>query len=98
MSRLKQALWAAVQHSGFAYGDHLEFEQGLESYRVNTTGEYNRVIRAGGQLFTDYTEAEDYCDKEQYPEPIKDFDLTPHAPGTFSRDRLNGLRIYIPVS
>ena len=84
--------WAIVQHSGYGYKGDPTFEQGLETRQVSTRAEMKKVEKAGGLLFDDYGEAEDFCD-----EACEGPGIVPVAAGTFSEKTIDGLRIYIPV-
>lgn len=91
-----KALWVIVQHSGCGYGEKPGFKQGLELRSVDTKTAKMRVLNAGGLLFNTYMEASNFCDDESYPN-AKDYDgLYPRAPGTFSRHKIDDLKIYLP--
>lgn len=94
MGKLKKVLYTVVQHSGVQTG-HSEFKYGLEEARVETEAQRALVEKAGGVLFTSYSEAADYAMTEQYQEDNRG--LIPHAPGTFSSRRLHGRKVYRPV-
>jgi hypothetical protein len=86
--------WTIVQHSGYAFGGKPEFSQGLETMGIDTPAVMNRVRQAGGLVFTDYDEAEDYAQEQMYPPDVQG--LIPRALGGFSHQHVNGLAIYIP--
>lgn len=85
--------WAIVQHSGYGYGENPQFRRGLELRQV-TTAQERRVREVGGVVFDGYPEADDYALAEMFP-PGYD-GLTPRAPGSFARRRVDGLRVYVP--
>jgi hypothetical protein len=87
--------WTVVQHSGFGYSGDPVFESGLEERRVGTKAEQARVERAGGVLFDDYSQAEDFAMEAMYPADT--VGLAPSARGSFSEKTIDGLRIYVPV-
>ncbi len=86
--------YTIVQHSGFGYNGNLSFEKGLETRRVETQDDQIKVVRAGGLLFENYNDAEEYTETEPYKGDAKA--LMPYAHGTFSESMIDGLRIYIP--
>jgi hypothetical protein len=87
--------WTVVQHSGFGYAEDPTFEHGLEERQVSTRREQDRVERAGGVLFDGYCEAEDFAMSAMYPG--EGAGLMPRAAGTFSENKVDGLRVYVPV-
>lgn len=85
--------YAIVQHSGFSTG-HAEFEHAVEVRIASTAAEIRAVKAVGGLLFETWKEADEFCDKANYPD---DEGLIPHAQGTFSHRKVDGLAIYQPV-
>jgi len=84
--------WAVVQHSGFGYAGKPAFKKGLE-LRIVDTRQAKKVVDAGGVIFGGYPEADNYIFEEMY----KDVQgMVPKAPGTFSKQMIDGLRIYVP--
>jgi hypothetical protein len=87
--------YTVVQHSGYGYNNDPQFEHALESRKLGTKVEADRVTKAGGVIFPGYTEAEDFAEKAQYqPDNAS---IIPNAKGTFSDQLIDDLRIYIPV-
>lgn len=87
--------WTVVQHSAAGYRYDPQFEQGLESRQLQNKNEMNQVEKAGGLIFDNYNDAEDFAEKACYPEGY--MGLIPQARGTFSLTMIDGLRVYIPV-
>jgi len=88
--------WTIVQHSAYGYKGNPQFKQGLETRKVNTNAEVNRVGAAGGVIFPSYREAEDTAMNWMYP-PGHSGGIIPDAKGTFSDKEIDGLKIYIPL-
>lgn len=88
--------YTLVQHSAAGYKRDPGFARGLESRTVSTPAQLERVERAGGMLFDDYSAAEDKAMELMYPTDYPG--ITPAAPGTFSTLQVDGLRIYVPSS
>lgn len=86
--------YAIVQHSGWGYASDYQFIRGLETRAVETKAQVAKVEAAGGLVFDDYNEAEDFCDLEMYPGTY--MGLIPQAPGSFSSKKIDGLAIYVP--
>lgn len=86
--------WTVVQHSGYVVSGNLQFERGLESRMLLTKKEVERVYKAGGIVFNDYNDAEDFAYDEMYTEDNET--LIPKAKGKFSSLKIQGQRIYIP--
>lgn len=85
--------YTVVQHSGVTTG-HDEFAQGLEPKSV-TDKQAAKVTEAGGLIFPDYAEADDYCEREMYPPHYEG--LVPAAPGRFNLLlKFDGLPVYLP--
>lgn len=82
--------WTVVQHSGFGYGNKPGFEKALETRQLDTEADQQLVLKVGGKLFDSYTEA------TEYEENNVGEGMLPQAPGTFSEEKVDGLRIYIP--
>jgi len=92
-------LYTITQHSGWGYGDNSLFTNAVESHAVTTKAQERRVIAAGGLIFEDCLDAEDFCEHANYVTVDVDGEdwLIPHAQGTFSTQVIGGLAIYIPV-
>lgn len=86
--------WTVVQHSAWGYGRNGEFAHGLETKPVTTKIMQEGILKAGGVLFDDYNEAEDWAHREMYPEHVTG--LIPQAPGRFADKHIQGLALYIP--
>lgn len=94
--KLKTDKWTLVQHSGFGYSGHPQFERGLEERHVETTAQAERVAKAGGMLFDDYIDASEIAEELMYPPGT--LGLIPNAEGTFSDKKIGGLKIFIPAA
>lgn len=88
--------WTVVQHSGFGYAQKPGFEKAVEVRNLTTVGEMRKVEKAGGVVFDNYREADDFCDSENFPEGVPGVPLYPSVRGTFSFTEIDGLRIYVP--
>ena len=93
MTRIKTC-WTLVQHSGYGYGGNEGFAQGLELRSIETVGERNRVLKAGGVIYDDYEAAMVAENNGMYPKGYEG--IYPNAQGTFSDKEVDGLKIYIP--
>jgi hypothetical protein len=87
--------WTLVQHSGFGYARKPGFQSAVEERSLETEAAVERVRTAGGLVFEKYSDASDRADQENYP---SNSGIYPHARGTFSRTKVDGLRIYVPAS
>lgn len=87
--------WTVVQHSGFGYAGNPQFEAGLESRQIESERQRQKIEKIGGLIFSDYGKAEDFCMDAMYPDTSGG--ITPNARGTFSKEKVDGLAIYIPV-
>jgi hypothetical protein len=87
--------WIIVQHSGFEYGGKPGFGQAAETRMVSTARQRNLVEKAGGVLFENCVEAEEFSELANYPEGSEG--IYPRAFGSFSPLMIGGLRIYIPA-
>lgn len=85
-------MYTLVQHSAWVAKRDPAFEKGLESRKI-TTAQAEKVVRAGGEVFGDYMEAEDFAEREQYPPGHEGF--LPAAPGSFSRTVVEGAPLYV---
>lgn len=88
--------YTVVQHSGFGYTGKVAFKQGLEVRSCGRQAERDKVLRGGGMLFDEWAEADLFCDVAMYPED-HDGSLHPEARGGFTREVVDGLRIYMPT-
>jgi len=84
-----------VQHSAFGYEKDYRFKFGLETRTLGNKKQIDRVEKAGGVVFDDYMDAEDYAFEQMYSEEVRG--LCPLAKGTFSKMTVDGLHIYIPL-
>lgn len=84
-----------VQHSAYGYGGDPTFARGLETRQLDTKAEIAKVEKAGGLVFDDYCEAEDFAMDAMYPPEATGF--TPMAKGTFATVKIDGLAVYVPV-
>lgn len=87
--------YTIVRHSAMEHKKDTTFSKGLEVKSVTSKAEEKRVQEAGGVLFDDWNEADDYAQNEMY-QP-SNLGLIPCAPGTFSKHAIGGLPIYVPV-
>jgi hypothetical protein len=94
MAKFKEELWTVVQHSGYGYAEDPQFRKGLETRQITTLTEKKSVIKAGGLLFGNYADAEQYCMEEMYPDDYGG--IIPVAPGIFSAIAIDQLLVYIP--
>lgn len=86
--------WTIVQHSGWGYRHKPEFEHGVEPRAAATIVLQRKVTKAGGVLFDDYNEAEEFTDQANHPEGHES--MHPRASGTFSTVQVDGLAVYLP--
>jgi hypothetical protein len=88
-------MYTLVQHSGYGAAGKADFARAVEEAPVSTKAEADRVRRAGGLLFTGYSEASRYSHEINYPPGVHG--IVPRAKGTFHpRVRVGGLRLYVP--
>lgn len=85
--------WTLVQHSGFGFGYKLQFRLAVEE-RIVEGPDIERVRKAGGVLFETYEEAMGAEELENYPPGVEG--LIPRVRGTFHRNKVKGLAIYLP--
>lgn len=90
-----QNKWTVVQHSGYGYKGNPQFKQAVESRQVMNLTELHRVERSGGVLFDGYLEAEEFAEKANYPDDNRG--IIPRVKGTFSKNTIDDLQIYVPV-
>lgn len=90
---MKQELWTIVQHSGFGYGQKPAFKKGIEIQRLTSKSERKKVLEEGGLIFDSYKTTDDFIMEVSYPEGSG---LAPNAPGSFSKKKIDRLRIWIP--
>lgn len=88
--------WTLVQHSGFGYNGDSTFERGLEVRQIRNPVDIKLVENSGGVLFESYSEADSVAEDWMYPDDGNS-SLVPAAMGEFSDQKIDGLRIYIPV-
>lgn len=85
-------MYTLVQHSAWVANQDPTFEKALESRKI-TAAQAEKVVKAGGEVFADYMEAEDFADREQYP--ASNTGLIPRVEGTFSRTVVDGAPVYV---
>lgn len=95
MARVVVNFHTVVRHSAYGYKGDAVFKQGLESRHVGKAHDRDTIKRVGGLLFHTYSEAEDYAFHEMYDTHDE---LIPGAPGTFAKQDVDGLQIYVPKS
>lgn len=87
--------YTLVQHSGYGYGGHPQFQRGLESRRLHSKAQRDKVVKVGGVAYPGYMEAEDAAERFMFPEGYDG--IVPLAGGRFSAARIDRLRIYVPA-
>jgi hypothetical protein len=87
-------LWTLVRHSAWTVARKPGFEKAVEIQMLYTHKDAEKVVRAGGILFSDYKVANDREYSENYPPERKG--IIPCAKGNFSRSKIAGSNIYIP--
>lgn len=86
--------YTLVQHSAFGYKRDMRFRAAVEEAAVSPA-EAQKIEKAGGLLFDNYTDAYDAAYKTNYPENSNG--MIPKAPGKFhSRLGVRGLLVYLP--
>ena len=78
--------YTLVAHSGLPMAVEMRFLQNKSELR--------RVNRAGGVVFTDYKEATEAEEAENYPPEV--LGIHPRVRGHFVKEVVQGLQIYIP--
>lgn len=95
MTKLTSPKWTIVQHSAYVRKGDGTFATGIEARQISTTDEVGRIIDAGGLVFDTWAAADDFENKEPYPEGYTG--IIPRVPGTFHPTlRLDGMPIYLP--
>lgn len=94
MATKKVLRWTLVQHSAYGYNQDLRFQRAVEERSVEGVA-LKRVRHVGGVLLPSYTAASDMAEEENYPASVSG--LIPRVDGTFAKEKVDGLRIYIPV-
>lgn len=88
------AKYTLVQHSGFGYGGDRQFMMAVELRQVDGR-QIESVKKAGGVLFSTYTEADEAEQSENYPSDVKG--LIPCVLGSFhTKSKIDDLKVYIP--
>lgn len=87
--------YTLVQHSGYGYADKPGFKRGVESRGIDTAKERDLVKRVGGILVDTHSEVDALEEQVNFPPGTG---IYPNAQGTFSDKKVDGLRIYIPVT
>jgi len=91
-----QIKWTLVQHSAAGFKSDPVFENAVEERMLYNKKQIDAVRRRGGFLFDSYKTAYDRAESENYPAYRKDSSLVPTCRGTFSRYKVEGLKLYIP--
>lgn len=86
-------MYTLVRHSGSATGHH-EFYKAVEEVSFEGRRIENAIKKRGGLVFSDYKEARDRAEKENY-QPGNE-GIIPKVPGTFSNFKVEGLALYVP--
>ena len=89
---MAKTFYTAVQHSAFAFKQDKCFEHGLQPVSISSLVEIEKVKKAGGVIFEDYSSCDNYCYTEMYANAKG---LTPQVKGTFARSTIDGMRIYV---
>jgi hypothetical protein len=97
MAKLQGEWYTLVQHSAYGYQEKPGWDKAVETRRITTEAELDRVKKVGGFVFPSYNEADDQEYKSNYPEGAGDRITYPEVKGTFSDKELDGLKIYIPT-
>lgn len=92
--KLPEVMWAIVQHSGVLTG-HTEFSEAVEHVGITTEAQKNKVEKAGGLVFADWSEADRFCEDANYPPEVTG--ILPRVKGSFSTQTIDGSAIYVPV-
>jgi hypothetical protein len=86
--------WTLVQHSGFVVTAHEDFRNAVETRSI-TAAQAERVRAAGGLVFTDYFNATEAEEAENYPPGT--LGLIPQVKGAFSVTlQIDGMPVYVP--
>lgn len=94
MSR-SRTRYTVVRHSAYTHSQNPQFERGLESAVVETDKQALAIIDAGGVVFSDYVQAEEYAMQQMYPVGVRG--LIPHAMGRFLEElQVDGAAVYVP--
>ena len=88
--------YTLVQHSAAGYKNDPRFSRGLQPAAIHDSEERERVLTAGGLLFSTYVAADRFGHACMYHPNCKSF-LIPDAQGKFHLESVDGLRIYIPT-
>jgi hypothetical protein len=89
----EKTMWTLVRHSGFMKPG---FERAVEEAAVTRKGDVEKIRKAGGLLFEDYTEASTREYSENYPPEVEGF--YPHVRGRFTNLKIGGRALYVPES
>ena len=87
MPELKQILYTIVQHSRCGYAKDKNWYNALETRQITSEAKLAKVRKAGGMVFSQYLKADDYCVEIKVKESQE---------GSFSRFKIDGLRIWSP--
>lgn len=87
--------WTIVQHSKYQDGVNPAYAKSLEVREIPAGG-VDRVKQADGVVFEDYAEAVRRAEVWEAPNSGESF-LYGDAAGTFADERVDGLRVYVPV-
>jgi hypothetical protein len=95
MTKLKTTQYTLVQHSAAGYKHDPTFDYAVEERLLSLDSHVKAVQAAGGVLFDSYMAASDAAEAENYPPEVES--IVPHVRGHFSRQDIDGLRIYVPL-
>jgi len=94
MAKLPKTKYTAVRHEAHYLGNH-QFAKCVVHGAITTDKELERVQKAGGVVFDDFIEADDWFYKVNYHAEVEG--LVARARGYFSKSVLEGQHIYIPA-
>ena len=94
MAKLPKTKYTGVRHDAHYRGDN-RFSRCVVHGAITTDKELERVQKAGGVIFDDYSEADDWFYKVNYIGG--GLGLIAKANGSFSKSKLDGQHIYVPA-
>jgi hypothetical protein len=97
MAKLQGDWWTLVQHSAYGYQEKPGWDKAVETRKLTTEAELDRVRKVGGLLFSTYDAADQQEYQSNYPDGAGERLMYPQVKGTFSDKEVDGLKIYIPV-
>jgi hypothetical protein len=86
--------YTLVQHSAWVAKRDPQFQWAVETRSIQTKAQGERVLKAGGVIFTDYNLASEREYAENYPPHIQG--IVPRCEGHFATAVLDGSPIYVP--